>query len=274
VALHDHGGFKFLGKEKIADGPNGAEPGVSDIRSSLYEGRAFVNELARRGFVVLVHDVFLWGSRRFPLEVMPERMHQLAALLGGSEIQQYNEAARFHEHLVAKYAALLGTTISGIVSAEDRVAVRYLQSRPEVRTEHIGCIGLSGGGNRAAMLQATCDDVRAAVVVGMMCTYPALLDRYIEPTTWMFLPNGWSRYGDWPDLAACRAPSPLLVQYLRHDHLFTLAGMQAAHDRIAAHYASAGHPEAYEGAFYDGDHRFSIEMQGAAFDWLVRQLHV
>src|SRR5665811_242736 len=272
VALHDHGGFKFFGKEKIADGPGGEESGVVNIRLKLYEGRAFVNELVRRGFVVLVHDVFLWGSRRFPMDVMPERIHQLVAQTGGPETERYNEAARFHEHLVAKYAALLGTTITGIVSAEDRVAVRYLQSRPDVQAQRVGCMGLSGGGCRAALLQATCNDIRATVIVGMMCTYRALLDHYIDPNTWMFLPNGWSQYGDWPDLAACRAPSPLLVQYLNHDHLFTLEGMQAADARLATHYASVGHPENYDGEFYDGPHRFSVEMQNVAFDWLVRQL--
>src|SRR5579872_3245285 len=61
LALHDHGHFKFYGKEKIADGPEGHAADVKSFRSVYYGGRAFVNELARRGFVVLVHDVFLWG---------------------------------------------------------------------------------------------------------------------------------------------------------------------------------------------------------------------
>lgn len=43
----------------------------------LYEGRAFANELARQGLVVLAHDVFLWGSRRFQFEIMPEPIHRL-----------------------------------------------------------------------------------------------------------------------------------------------------------------------------------------------------
>lgn len=272
VALHGHDGFKYFGKEKIADGPNGAEPGVVDLQAELYEGRAFANELARRGFIVLVPDAFLWGSRRFPLDIMPEHIRKLGEASEGTRIQQYNAAARFHEDLVARYCAVLGTTLAGIVSAEDRVAVRYLQSRSDVQAEHIGCIGLSGGGARAALLQATCDDIQAAVVVGMMSTYQALLDHSVASHTWMFFPNGWSRYGDWPDLAACRAPSPLLVQYLRNDHLFPPDGMRAADECIVRHYASVGYASGYEGQFFDGPHRFDREMHGLAFEWLGRRL--
>jgi dienelactone hydrolase len=272
VALHDHSGFKYSGKEKIAEGPGGPEPGMVAFRDEMYGGRAFPNELAKRGFAVLVPDVFLWGSRRFPLETMPPRMRALAESTEGTAAERYNAAARPHEDLIAKYCALLGTTLAGIVGAEDRIAVRYLRSRPDVLPDAIGCVGLSGGGARAVLLQATCDAIRASVVVGMMSTHPALLDHHIAMHTWLFFPTGWARHGDWPDIAACRAPSPLLVQYLEGDALFPLAGMRAAHERLAGHYAAAGAPDAYEGQFRPGPHRFDIAAQEAAFAWLARHL--
>ena len=272
VALHDHSGFKYYGKEKIADGPRDPEPETLRLREQIYAGRAFANELARRGFTVLVPDVFLWGSRRFPLEAMPARIRDLAGPTEGSEIERYNAAARPHEDLVAKYCALLGTTLPGIVSAEDRIAVRYLQSRDDVRPDAIGCIGLSGGGARAVLLQGTCDAIRAAVVTGMMSTHPALLDHHVAMHTWIFFPTGWSRHGDWPDIAACRAPSPLLVQYLEDDALFPLDGMRAAHERLTRHYADADDAGAYEGQFQPGPHRFDLDAQESAFAWLARHL--
>jgi dienelactone hydrolase len=251
IALHGHDGVKFFGKEKIADGKDPSPVAVKNIRTDLYEGRAFANELAREGFVVLAHDVFLWGSRRFPFEIMP---------------------ARYHEHLVAKYCTLLGTTLSGVVSFEDRIAVHYLRSRTDVRTGPVGCVGLSGGGCRAALLQATCDEIGAAVIVGMMSTHPALLNHQVECHTWMFFPPGLARFADWPDLAASRAPSPLLVQYDRHDDLFPIQGMQAAHRRIALHYDQVGRADAYLGKFYDGPHKFDVRMQADAFAWLRTRL--
>ena len=87
----------------------------------------------------------------------------------------------------------------------------------------------------------------------------------------MFFPTGWSKFGDYPDLAACRAPSPLLVQYLLHDQLFRLEGMRAADQRLAAHYARVGSPDNYRGEFYPGPHRFDMEMQRSAFAWLKQQ---
>jgi dienelactone hydrolase len=272
VALHDHGGYKYFGKEKIADGPNGTEPDLHETRERAYGGRAFANELARRGFTVLVPDVFLGGSRRYPLEAMPDLIRTLAETTDGTEPERYNAAARPHEDLVAKYCALLGTTVAGIVAAEDRLAVRYLQSRPDVRPDAIGCVGLSGGGARAVLLQATCDAIRASVVAGMMSTYASLLDRHVTSHTWMLFPNGWSRHGDWPDIAACRAPSPLLVQYLEDDALFPLAGMRAAHERLAGHYTAVDAAGGYEGEFYPGHHRFDLDMQESAFAWIARQL--
>jgi dienelactone hydrolase len=280
VALHDHGGFKFFGKEKIADGRDNPSGVVMALRARHYGGRAFANALAREGFVVLVHDTFLWGSRRFPLETMPEEIRRLVAASRTvwatdsaipEEIAAYNAAAGHHEHWVEKYCTLLGTTLAGVVSYEDRVAVNYLRSRPDVLPERIGCIGLSGGGNRAALLQATCDGIAAAVIVGLMSTYEQLLDHNMSHT-WMFFPHGWARYGDWPDLAASRAPAPLLVQYDEDDHLFTLEGMRAAHARIAAHYRAVGAPDAYTGAFYPGPHKFDHAMQETAFAWLSRWL--
>lgn len=280
VALHDHGGFKFFGKEKIADGPDAPPDVVTAFRAKSYGGRAYANALARMGYVVLVPDTFLWGSRRFPLATMPEQTRTLVAASRSiwaptdgtpEEIAEYNAAAFHHEHWVEKYCTLLGTTLAGVVSYEDRVAVNYLRARPDVDPERIGCIGLSGGGNRAALLQATCDSMTATVIVGLMSTYEHLLDHNMSHT-WMFFPHGWARYGDWPDLAASRAPTPLLVQYDRDDALFTQAGMHAAHEKIVARYRGAGSPDAYTGEFYAGPHKFDLEMQQAAFAWLARWL--
>ncbi len=279
LALHDHGHFKFYGKEKIADGPEGPVPALDPFRQTYYAGRGYCNLLARQGFVVLVHDAFLWGSRRFPLDVFPEIERKLATtvetVLGpeaASPDGTYNGAAYLHEHLVSKYCTLLDTNIAAVVAYEDRVALNYLRERSDVQTDRTACIGLSGGGLRAAVLRATSDQLGACVIVGMMSTYDELIDQCVAPHTWMLFPAGWSRRGDWPDLAASAAPAPLLVQYLLDDAQFTVAGMRGADARMAAHYRSAGSAEAYRGEFYPGPHRFDAPMQESAFSWLKTHL--
>ena len=274
VALHDHSGFKYYGKEKIADGPDETSSPLTEFRKVLYGGRAYVNALAQEGFVVLVHDVFLWGSRGFPLETMLETMDSKTAAIvkaQSDEIERYNTASNYHEDRVSKYCNILGTSMAGVVAYEDRIALNYLLSRPDVDVDRTACIGLSGGGNRAALLSATHDSIKAAVIIGLMTTYEALLDHNLSHT-WMLFPFGWARHGDWPDIAACHAPMPLLVQYDLQDYLFTETGMKDAHARLTGHYASVGEPDAYTGQFYPGTHKFDLEMQSAAFDWLKQQL--
>jgi dienelactone hydrolase len=232
-----------------------------------------------RGFTVLVPDVFLWGSRRFADGVVAPRRRDTPTpdwlapdpeeVVASGDVASYNRAARWHEHVVEKYCTLLGTTLAGVVAYEDRVAARYLTSRRDVLPGGVGSIGLSGGGCRAALLHALCDDITIAVVVAMMSTYRHLLDRHVAPHTWMFFPPGLAGWADWPDIAACRAPASLVVQYALGDELFPAEGMRAAHERITAAYLAAGAPDAYVGEFYDGPHRFSETMQDAAFGHLA-----
>ncbi|MEE4194909.1 MAG: hypothetical protein V2J07_06905 [Anaerolineae bacterium] len=273
VALHDHGGFKWFGKEKIANGPDGiADPVMEPFFREYYGSRPWVNALVKEGFVVLVHDTFLWGSRKFPWEIVSG---QTAVENPKSDctIEEYNQAAANHEHVVEKYCNLLGTTMAGVVSHEDRIALNYLLSREEVDTDRVACMGLSGGGNRSCLLTATHDGLAAAVVVGLMSTYEGLLDHNVSTHTWMLFPSGWSQHGDWPDIAACRAPRPLLVQYDNEDTLFTPEGMHAAHDKLQMLYTSVHAAENYTGQFYPGPHKFDEEMQAAAFDWLKEVLN-
>jgi dienelactone hydrolase len=279
LVFHDHGAFKYFGKEKIADGPEGAAPGMARYRSQFYDGAAISFELAKQGFVVLVHDAFAFGSRRFPFENMPTEMQQLATLLAERgdcklpwEIRRYNAAAILHEHLIEKYCAILGGSFAALVAHDDRVALDCLLTLPEIDRTRIGCFGLSGGGARAVLLRAVRDEIRATVVAGMMSTYERLLDRYVQAHSWLFFPRGGKRLGDWPDLAACAAPSPLLVQYNLNDELFSVEGMQAAHARIGAVYQRAERPENYQGRFYPGPHKCDLAMQGDAFLWLQAAL--
>lgn len=281
LALHSHDDVYYFGKEKIADGPRPTPSSVIDLRKTYYGGRAFANDLAREGFVVLVPDVFGWGSRRFPFEQMPFSIREMADHSVGPpapdadpqvyELALYNVAASHQENLLEKYCSLLGTTLAAVVAHEDRVALRYLLNREDT-TEAVAAIGLSGGGCRSALLQATSDDLQAAVVVGMMGTYDSLLDHNVLGHTWMLMPAGLPARADWPDLTACRAPAPLLVQYNRDDPLFPLEGAEAAHQRITAHYATTGAMNAYNGVFYDGPHKFDQAMQRDALHWLRERL--
>ncbi|WP_326819649.1 alpha/beta hydrolase family protein [Streptosporangium sp. NBC_01756] len=267
LALHCHAGMKWAGKEKIADGPEDPSPEVARLRAVLYGGRAWAEELARRGFTVLVPDVLGWGSRRVPLADMPESVRgdpdpEL------SEADRYDAAAARYEQVLAKYCTVLGTSYAGVVVAEDLAAAAYLRSRPDVGP--VGCAGLSGGGLRAALLGAFDPGQAAVAVVAMISSYRDLLDGYVASHTWMLYPPGLSRLCDLPDLVACAAPRPLLVWYGEHDEILPLSGMRRAHAMIAAHYRQA--PAGYTGVFADAGHSFGRSAQEQVFGWLARHL--
>lgn len=280
VALHCHGAYKFYGKEKVADGPSGTPRELRTMRMKYYGNRAFANALAREGFVVLAHDTFSWGSRGMPVSALPrfdrEAGKLVAEWMWGKDvprrIAEYNTATHFNEATLAKYCLLLGTTLGGVVNYEDRVAVNYLLSRPDVKGPRVGCVGQSGGGLRAALLQATCDRIGASVSSGSMITFEAMLDQFVGPHNWMFYLPGWTRHGEWPDIAACRAPSPLMTISALGDELFSERGMRDAHARIAKAYRLVGKPSNYEGKFHPGYHRFDLAMQTEAFRFLSKHL--
>ena len=281
LALHCHAGMKSHGRRKVADGPHDPPPEVRALRDEIYGGRAFANELARRGFTVLCHDAFPWGSRRVPPAAMPVRVRRLADDLREladrrgeplTGVEHYEIAAHHHEPVLAKYCNLLGTSLLGLVAREDLIALRLLRSRPDVRPDAVGCAGLSGGGLRAGLLHALSGDVRAAVVVAMLSGFPELLDSHVDTHSWLSWPPGIGTVADWPDLLGSRAPSPLLVMYGERDPLFPLAGMRRADARLREMYADTARPEAYTGRFFPGGHAFDRVMQDEAFDWLAGTL--
>ncbi|NKZ05290.1 dienelactone hydrolase family protein [Actinomadura latina] len=253
VAMHCHAGMKWAGKDKIADGP---EPPVAEIvrlRARLYGRRAYAGELARRGFAVLAHDVFAWGSRRFPLAGSTD------------EPDRYDRAARDHEHVLAKTCTLLGTSFAGVLASEDLAAAAYLRSRPDVGS--VSTIGLSGGGARAALLGALDPGIAAVAVAAMVSSFRDLRDEHVAAHSWLLFPPGLTRLADWPGVVAARSPAPLMVLYATADPLFPAAGMHRAHRQITYAYRNA--PDHYTGAFFDTDHQFDRPMQDAAFGWLA-----
>jgi dienelactone hydrolase len=274
VALHDHGGFKYYGKEKITAIPD--EPEILiEFKKRCYSVRSWATELAKRGFAVLVMDVFLFGSRKIPVDSLNEDFQKaFKGLKPGSNeyIQKYNEFAAEHEHLIAKTVLAAGSTWPGIFTYEDRRSIDYLLTRPEVDPNRIGCGGLSGGGLRTIFLAGLDSRIKCAVCVGFMSTFREMLRNHIKCHTWMLYVPYLYKFLDMPDLIALRAPAPLMVQYNEEDPLYPIEGQRRADLKIAEIYSRMGCPENYSGRFYPGPHKFDAEMQEDAFVWFEKWL--
>ncbi|MDZ7608363.1 MAG: hypothetical protein U5K79_22890 [Cyclobacteriaceae bacterium] len=65
LGLHDHGGNKYFGTRKITKTSDDQHPMMTTHQDHYYGGRAWANELAKRGYVVLVWLVLFLGLLGF-----------------------------------------------------------------------------------------------------------------------------------------------------------------------------------------------------------------
>ena len=275
LALHDHGGFYYFGKEKIVD--TDAKPKVlREFIGASYGGRTYADELARRGFVVLCPDAFYFGSQRIDIEQVARHFTRKHPKLWAADLNEsipaFNEFGWQHETIVAKYLFAAGTTWPGVLFHGDRVSLDYLLSRPEVDPERIGCMGLSIGGFRSAHLLGLDPRIKVGVVAGWMTTYQQQLFNKLRWHTWMVYVPRLMEYLDVPDVVTLNAPRPLMVINCRKDSLYPLEAMEEADRKIASVYRKLGEEGKYLSRFYQVPHSLNVEMQDDAFEWLERWL--
>ena len=268
VALHDHGGFYLWGKEKLIRLPD-EHPTLTQFKQQYYGGMSIADELARQGYVVVVIDMFYWGERRMLLDHDPPDWTERPATITAGQVASFNQRSSQDEQLLGRTLFLAGLTWAGIMFWDDLRTVDYLISRPEVDPHWIGCVGLSVGGFRSAHLAALDDRIKAAVVVSWMCAYqPLLKDHILNTVGHTMLVPGLTQWLDLPDVAAMAIPARLLVINGRQDGLFTVEGMEEAHQKLAACYQKAGVPDHFRADLYNTPHQFNRAMQSEAWSWL------
>lgn len=266
VALHDHGAFFVYGKEKIVATEN-EHPSLTEFKRTAYSGRSWASDLAARGYVVLAIDMFYWGERRLLLAEDPDAWWNRDTMTA-AEVQAFNQRSGEFTYRTAISLFMSGITWPGVMFTDDMRTVDYLATRPEVDPDRIGCCGLSVGGFRSAHLAGLHRRIKAAIVVGWMCTYGALLREKLTTVGFMKMVPGLYQYLDLPDIVSMTCPGALRVIHGLRDGLFTNAGFQAACDKIAGVYKKCGVPERFVPVTYDGPHEFNAEQQDAAFAWL------
>ena len=280
LGLHDHGGNKYFGKRKITRTSDSPHPKMIDHQYIYYGGAAWANEIAKRGYVVLVHDTFTFGSRRVLFKDMVEISWGHCATKGMSDenpedsnnIDEYNRWASEHEHIMSKSLFCAGTTWPGITLTEDQYALDILSSRDDVDADRIGCAGLSGGGLRTVYLGGMDHRIKCAIGVGFMSTWTDFLLYKAYTHTWMTYAPLLPKYLDFPEILGLRVPLPTMTLNNNEDRLFTLPEMHKASTILDEVFKKAGAADRYKGNFYNGDHKFDLQMQKDAFDWFDKWL--
>jgi dienelactone hydrolase len=203
--------------------------------------------LAKLGYVVLCLDAFGAGERA--IEPAPGTYH--GALVGASLWP-------------------VGTPLIGLQVYDNRRAVDYLLSRPEVDAAKLAITGASGGGNQSFYAGATDDRLAAVIPVCGIGTY----DAYLTTACCVCELNpGGASYATTGDLLALVAPRALMVISATRDALQFSVGEAAksiAHAR--ERFRLMGHEDRIRHVAIESGHDYNKPMREAMYGWVEKWL--
>jgi len=270
VALHDHSGLYYWGKEHIIETEN-EHPMLTAFRQRRYDGVSYPATLARHGYVVLTIDMYYFGNRRLILDEDLERgVNDHSKVESEDIIGQINDRNGKTEHVIYKNMIDAGITWAGVLAWDDLRSVDYLVTRPEVDSRRIACTGLSVGGFRTNFLAALDPRIKAACIAGWMTSFRNLLPRYESYTVPAGWPPGLLDDLDYPDVGSLSMPNPLMVVHGWQDTLFPPNGVRSAFGTLAKCYETIGKPERFQTFTFDGPHKFPLEAQQRMMEWFDR----
>ncbi|MCB1231113.1 MAG: acetylxylan esterase [Verrucomicrobiae bacterium] len=212
--------------------------------------------LARNGFAVLCYDPIGQGER---LQLIDPKTGK--KLPGNSS-----------EHLVLGVApVLLGRSLASYMIWDGMRAIDYLQSRPEIDPDRIGCTGNSGGGNMTSFLM-TLDDRIQAAAPGCFTTTTRRKNESPGPGDPEQNLFAQTREGlDHPDFTIMRAPKPTLILAATYDYV-PIEGAWDAFRQSKRIYTKLGYPERVDLIEAPEKHGFTRRMREGVVRFFSRWL--
>jgi dienelactone hydrolase len=220
----------------------------------LYQ-RASIS-LARAGLAVFCYDPIGQGERR-----------QYRKPDGTAEF-----ASSTLEHQLMGIAGTpLGTGLARVMIWDGMRALDYLQSRPEIRKDKLGCTGVSGGGTQTSYLVALDDRIAAAAPACYLTGFRRLLET-IGPQDFEQNQFGQIAAGlDHADYVIQAAPRPVLIMAATRD-FFDIQGAWNVFRQAKRCYGRLGLPEHVGLIEADTKHDLAIDMREASARWFRRWL--
>lgn len=169
-------------------------------------------------------------------------------------------------------SALIGSNIAQYRIWDGMRIIDYLQSRPDIRADKIGCTGNSGGGTETAYLMALDERIVAAAPGCYLTTFRKLIETK-GPQDGEQNIHGQIAFGlDEADYCILRAPQPTLICAATRDATFDIAGTWEVFQDAKRFYSRVGRPEAMDIAAPDAPHGFTLQLREAAASWMHRWL--
>ena len=156
--------------------------------------------LVKMGYTVFCPDPPGYGERLEPVS-MEDR-----AFLGDAPPNPLGSSCKN----LTITAEALGLTFAGLVLWDLMRLVDYIETRPTINSESLGCCGFSGGGLYTMWLAAMDDRIRLAVISGYLhSAKESILETHLCPCN--FVPGLWRDF-DLCDIASLIAPRPAFYE--------------------------------------------------------------
>ncbi len=205
----------------------------------------------RNGFVVFVVDPVAQGER-----------FQLTDATG----KDLTRGATTEHTLLNTALNLVGTSVAACEFWDNVRALDYLESRPEVDRDRIGCIGSSGGGTQAAYFIGLEPRIRVAVV----CSYVSERERTLElsgPSDGcQHIPYEGREHLEISDFLLMMAPKPVYIMSGYYDFVDYWGAAQTFAE-LKRVYTALGEPDKIGMFSLEGGHGMPKPKREAAVTW-------
>jgi dienelactone hydrolase len=151
-------------------------------------------------------------------------------------------------------ALLLGQTMIGWRGYDISRAIDYIETRPEINSRRIGCMGISGGGTATLFTTALESRITLAYVSGYLNTFrdsivaiSHCIDNYVP---------GVLNFGEMYDVAGLIAPRPLYVESGKDDPIFPVEAARKSVELTRRVYTAMSAETKLEHRVFDDGHVF------------------
>ncbi|MFN7561565.1 MAG: alpha/beta hydrolase family protein [Prosthecobacter sp.] len=228
--------------------------------------------LARHGMAAMCYDPIGQGERYQMLDLAKER----AVFDDAPHVKVPHPNVRLMcttEHtMTAISSALIGANAAQFRIWDGMRVIDYLQSRPDILADKIGCTGNSGGGTETAYLMALDDRILAAAPGCYLTTFKKLIETK-GPQDGEQNIAGQIAFGmDEADYCIMRAPKPTLICAGTRDVTFDFGGTWELFRDAKRFYSRIGHPDMIDLAAPDAPHGFTLQLREAVTRFMARHL--
>lgn len=206
---------------------------------------------AKNGFVVLMIDPISQGER-----------YQIVDSIGKPKTR----GGTTEHTLLNAGSNLVGTSVAAYELWDNIRSLDYLESRPEVDKNRLGCLGNSGGGTQITYFIAFDDRIKAAAP----CSYVAVRERNLElfgaSDGCQHIPFEGRENLEIADFLIAFAPKPLLILAGKFDFV-DYNGVKMVDNEMQKVYKLYNASEKFKVFTYDDGHGISKPKREVAVSW-------